>query len=685
MRPAHWTPRNVAAIIFALALTLRLLLLIDTAGSPYSGKLLLDAEEYQHLAQSLLSGRWADAAARTYVHGILFPALWAVVEWCGGDVLALQLLQAVLGALTCVLLYFGARHLLQPVGAILCGLLAGAYWPFLLFGTQPLATTLVVFLAAGLLAWLSRPWSSTWHQPLGTGLILALLGATRANALLLAPVAAWITYNRCVCAGHSCRRSMLVLSVGLVIGLAPFLAHNLQTQGTLLPFEGSWSFYLGNNPDADGTPYARQGIDWQRLESIGFRDGPDATPGERGRIYLTEGLGFVVGQPLSALRLAYDKVRLFWHAFEVPVSVDLAYYDQHTLLGRILPLTFGALAPLALLGMVINLPLWRSWSLGYGGVLAFLLSGVLFTVCARYRLPVVPFLLLFAAAALLRLQQLYRDRAVGALLRHTAGLVVAVILVHTGVDATQVDHLRPAWLRGHIYLDQGRFQDAEKAFLIALSDHPSDPDVLNSLGATREHLRRTNEAQSAYRQALRLAPDHSRAGVNLARLLGRSGRLAEATAVASAVLAADPRPQMQHEARVCRGNLHLQAGDLQAAYTDLHDAIERVDGAQARYTLANVCHHLERLDEELQHLERAVQLAPAFAAAHLNLGTLRLLRGDMEAAEVSLKRAVALQPKLATAHAHLSLLYRRTGRPELAGVALEAARRLQTETTGRLP
>jgi Flp pilus assembly protein TadD len=679
MRLAHLTPRGIAAGIFLLSLALRLMLLAEAADSPYAGTLVLDAEEYEHLAQGLLDGAWSEATAETYVHGILYPILWAGVEWCGLGVPALLLLQAVLGSLTCVFLYRGARHLLAPPAAIVCGVLASLYGPFLVFGTQPLATTLVIFLVAALFAWLSQPSAMSDRCLAGTGLLLALLGATRANTLLLVPVVAWVLVTRSQADRQSPRRALLLLCTGLGIGLAPLVTHNIATQGTPLPFEGAWSLHMGNNPAADGTPYARQGIDWQRLESIGFRDGWQATPAQRGRVYLTEVVGFWTGQPLQAALLTYQKVRLFWNAFEVPVSVDLAWFDQHTLLGWILPATFGLLAPLALLGMIVNRHRWRTWSLAYGGVFAFLVSGMLFTVCARYRLPAVPFLLLFAADAIYRLANLLRAGDRRGLLHHGAWLVTATVIVHTGVNPAHADHLRPDWLQGEILLQANRLQEAERAFLLRLEAHPGDTDVHNSLGATRERQGRLAEAEGSYRESLRLAPDHSRAGVNLARLLGRSGRHTEASAVIAAVLAVDPRPRMQHEARLFQGILQLQAGDLQAAYQNMHSALLIRDLAQARYNLANVCHQLDRVDEELEHLERAVHLQPTFAAAHLNLGTLRMMRGELAAAERSLKEAVALEPTLATAHAHLGILYQRTGRPDLSRAALTSAHRLHPD------
>lgn len=681
MQVLRRTPRNIAIGIFVLALFLRIMLLADAADSPYAGSLLLDAEEYQHLAQSLLDGNWQAAAAQTYVHGILFPVLWAAILWlCGGIVDALSVLllvQAVLGAATCVLLYAAARHLLGPTPAIICGLLASTYWPFLVFGIQPLATTLVVFLVAALLAWMSRPGALTTGALMGAGLLLALLGATRANALLLLPVVAWLAVLRSAEGGHSLRRTLLPLAAGLGVGLAPFLVHNLITQGTPLPFEGAWSLHMGNNPAADGTPYARQGLDWQRLESIGFRDGWNTPPARRGSIYLQESIHFWTTRPTEALQLTWTKLRLFWHAYEVPVSIDLDWYARNTVLGRMLPITFGLLAPLALLGMVFNRQHWRRLLLVYGGVVAFLLSGLLFTVCARYRLPAVPFLLLFAADALHRLVGMVQSREPRSLIAPAAILLVAAVIVHTGVDPARVNHLRPDWLQGDILLRNGQLEQARAAFARALERDPLDADVLNSVAATDERLGRTAAAEAGYRKALKVAPDHSRAAVNLARLLGRTGRGAEAMAVVDGALATDPRPRMQHEALLCRGTLRLRAGDMSLAYDDMHAALAIMDGAQARYNLANVCHQLDRIEEELEHLERAVTLQPSFGLAHQNLGSLQLMRGDLEAAEQSLKRAIALEPEQPTAHAHLSFVYERSGRPEMARAAMARARRLR--------
>lgn len=56
-------------------------------------------------------------------------------------------------------------------------------------------------------------------------------------------------------------------------------------------------------------------------------------------------------------------------------------------------------------------------------------------------------------------------------------------------------------------------------------------------------------------------------------------------------------------------------------------------------------------------LKRAIELAPAFADAHINLGTAVYLTGDAESAIGHLKRGIELEPKLHQGYNQLGLVY----------------------------
>ena len=665
-----------AVVLFLLALILRLAYLVEIRDTLYFHTLILDAEEYDYLAQALLEGDWWLTTPRTYVHGPLYPALLALLKLGGAGLVATRLFQAVLGAFSCVLLYDIARRFFPAPTPLLTGLMAVGYWPFILYNGELLVTTLTIFIELLLVIQLvrctDRP--SYWSAA-GAGVLLGLLIETRSNTLLLVPVALWWLCYR------TRTRLLVPFCLGLCAVLTPFLVHNSLVQGTPLPFQGAWSFYMGNNPLADGTPYARQGLDWQRLEILPYEADMAASPAARGRFYLIEGLGFIVNQPLSYLYLLYRKFRLFWHAFEIPVSVDIRLYEAHSHLGRLAVFGFGIVAPLALVGLVWNWQRWRQYSLLYGFGLSYLISGLLFAVCARYRLPAVPFLMLFAAETL-------RQGALslkGHQWRRSAALVLvlgaAFVLGHTGLDPAQVDHLRSAWLQGQVHLRNQAYTRAEAAYLQALQADPDDADVYSSLGAVYEAQRRPREAETSYRQALALASDHTRARLNLSNLLRGEQRFDEAKSSLLEVLANDPRPAIQYEGHYYLGYLHLDQRNYLQAYGSFTAALEAEQRAEGFYALANACHHLGHEDEQIRHLRQTVELDPEFAAAHRNLGALYLRRGEYAPAEEALRRALHLEPGVAIAHYNLGVLYMHTGRRELARTAFETAEQLRRAGT----
>ena len=362
------------------------------------------------------------------------------------------------------------------------------------------------------------------------------------------------------------------------------------------------------------------------------------------------------------------------------MSVDIHFYEAHSHLSYLNLFGFGLVAPLALVGLVWNWNRWHQCGLLYGFGLSYLVSGLLFTVCARYRLPAVPFLMLFAAEALrqgalsLKGHQWRRSAALA------LALGVALALGHTGIDPAQVDHLRSDWLQGQVHMRNQAYARAEVAYLQALQSGP-DADVYSSLGAVYEAQKRPREAERAYRQALSRASDHTRARLNLGNLLRREQRFDEAESLLLETLSNDPRPAIQYEGHYYLGYLYLDQRDYLRAYGSFAKAVEAEQRAEGFYALANACHQLGRQDEQIRYLWHTVDIDPEFAAAHRNLGALYLQRGEHSLAEEALLQALKLEPDVAIAHYNLGVLYMRTGRRELAQTAFETAERLRRART----
>ncbi len=117
-------------------------------------------------------------------------------------------------------------------------------------------------------------------------------------------------------------------------------------------------------------------------------------------------------EPAAAARLTLRKLYLFWWGAEISNNEHIYFLRRYSLPMRVglwhagVFFPFGVLAPLALVGMGLAL---RRPGRGRGRapgttllaafVLIYMATVVLFFVCARFRLPVIPVLLLFGVFA----------------------------------------------------------------------------------------------------------------------------------------------------------------------------------------------------------------------------------------------------------------------------------------------
>ncbi len=73
-------------------------------------------------------------------------------------------------------------------------------------------------------------------------------------------------------------------------------------------------------------------------------------------------------------------------------------------------------------------------------------------------------------------------------------------------------------------------------------------------------------------------------------------------------------------------------------------------------------------------LRRSIQLNPAFADSHFELGKLLAERGDNSEAIGQLRETLRLNPSLSAAHYRLALLYRKLGRNQASDEELRVYR-----------
>ena len=180
--------------------------------------------------------------------------------------------------------------------------------------------------------------------------------------------------------------------------------------------------------------------------------------------------------------------------------------------------------------------------------------------------------------------------------------------------------------RGWRAFQAGDLARAEHDYRLILTHDPSSERAWFMLGATRQMQGRAEEAATAYRQAVRLAPDHTEALNNLGVALHALRRNDEALDVLRRAIAIAPE---YAEAHNNLGNALRERGDFDEAEACYRRALElKPDYAEARHNLGNAHKSQGRLAEALACYDRALENRPDMAQVHLSRALTLLGAGD---------------------------------------------------------
>jgi tetratricopeptide (TPR) repeat protein len=187
----------------------------------------------------------------------------------------------------------------------------------------------------------------------------------------------------------------------------------------------------------------------------------------------------------------------------------------------------------------------------------------------------------------------------------------------------------------------GRGPEAVERARALANAAPDDPDAFFTLGLAQSEQDYT-EAIRSFRRALELAPGHALARYNLALVLNRDDRQADAAVELERLIATDPRPEAQYQL----GVIYWHQGDL---------------------------------DRAVRALRAATAAEPRYADAHYTLGAVLKARRDWSGAQAALRRAIALQPELSAPHYTLGQVLELSGDASGAREQFTEAERLRTE------
>ena len=495
-----------------------------------------DADRYDLWARDIAGGNWL--GTEVFYQAPLYPYFLATIyTFLGDSISSVRTVQIILGAASCVFLMNATKNLFDRRAGIVAGVVMALFAPSIFLESLVQKSILDLFLISALI-WLCTKTltsqSKRWW--VWMGLSLGLLCLSRENALILIPVVGLWALLRKPIEGSTLGTSRqklgacLAIGLGLAITLFPVALRNYYVGGELhlTTSQLGPNFYIGNNPEADGTykpmKVGRGDARYEQTDAVDIAEeamGRELTPKEVSDYFMSESLAYIKGDPVGWMKLLGTKTLLMINATETIDTEDQYTHASWSILLRTTGMIFhfGTLFPLAIIGIWLTRRDWRKLLWAHMMLIAFAASVIGFFVFGRYRFPLVPLLIVFTGPAITMLYDQWRDQGAKMVVRYAPVVLGLVVLCNLPiVDTTEARSVTYSNFGGAA-LVHGDLEMSETYFKKALAIKPDNVWAHNNLGVL--YWKRKDNyklAEMHFKKAIEINPDFDSARSRLERL-----------------------------------------------------------------------------------------------------------------------------------------------------------------------
>jgi len=395
-------------ILLALVLRMIVAFAYGVSQNEPSSHVFGDTGEYWFIASYLAGGGGmytleegrVSQASRPPLYPLFLAALIAATP--DGAVRAIVVLQALMGVLTCYLVYRMARSKFGERAGRIAFLLCAVYPFFIFYIGLFLTETIFCLLYVLLNLFLDKcagKFGPLWAAAAGAALGLAALTRSELIAFPLMALPIWVL------AGENRRRrfgAAIIATLVMAVVLSPWVMRNASIfNGRIIA--GSTrlghDLYEANNPDADGGIMSER-IDWENAAGLsrGARISDAKYEVSKDSILRAKALAWIKENPGRFLALIPQKQWRMWRP--VPASAEFSnWYFVAVSVISYLPVMLLAIAGVWLLRKRARGQLWPFLV----PVIFIILVHCVFLGSMRYNLPAVPFIIILAAVTLDRI------------------------------------------------------------------------------------------------------------------------------------------------------------------------------------------------------------------------------------------------------------------------------------------
>lgn len=408
---------------------------------------------------------------------------------------------------------------------------------------------------------------------------------------------------------------MLVFAFLAFLMISPVTIYNMAVLKEAIPIQanGGFNLYLGNNESSDGTCKLRPGPEWDA-----FHLGADYTSRQLGiskdSLLIQKTAIFIIKNPLKWLKLVGQKSLLVWNHKEITAGADLFPLRYFTSFQRYSSFSFGICAILALTAIFAN---WTNWSFyrHYRHIiiliLAFWLSQSLLVTSGRYRIAMVPCMLILTSWTIGNTIPFIKAKK-GNIIRLSLALLAAAVIVYVPQAPFNLNKEigEADTILGEAYLINQNYKEAEKHLLSAREKSPGYSRNYNLLGLLSEKQNKMDLALQYYLRAKKCDPSAPDAFMNIALLFSKKEDYQEAD------------------------DFFKKAFSLKTT-----------SSANLYYNYGLFCYNKGERSKAFKNYIKCIKIDPSHEMALNNLGIIFFIAGKYPEAEIYFQRVIQLEPR----------------------------------------
>jgi len=391
---ARWIPM---ILLFCLTLLPRLHFFSLIGSDPIFQMPIIDSLEFDLWAYRILHGQflWAEVNNHPPLYAYFVALIYRIAGYSPSVVTAVQYLMA---CVTAVLAFKIAQKLFNAITAWICIVLISGYWFLIYVNTFLFSENLAVFLNI-LLIYILVFKEDNWKKYLSAGLVFGLSGICRPQiALFSLAVVIWIFIKNISIAGKIKYCSLFLVSFVVLGSLVLWQNYRVSGEAVFRTQAGA-NIYMGNNPDFKGTNiYVKIGKDWDDfISSPHHHYKRDVSETESNAYFLAKTKDIIVKQPIEWGKLILSKVFSIATGREFLRTEDVYTYNFYFSKTPYALISTKLIMILAMTGLFFSVRRKENPVLVYLILAAVLLPVAFFPIKTRYLIPVMPFIIMFAA------------------------------------------------------------------------------------------------------------------------------------------------------------------------------------------------------------------------------------------------------------------------------------------------